>query len=309
MTPRLPLTALALALVPFTAGADDAETYFGTVRASEIDGLSFEARGCIVEISDAAKTARRAAGGQVLVRLDAQRAELAVVTAEARLAELAAQVEERELSLAAARADDLRRQEERDFVEEEFQRNSVMLGRGLINETTMDGIERRFMDARFTAERAKEAISTAEAALKRAQIALEIGTLDMQSAQIDLSKYTLSAPYDGVLVGFEASVGDCVQDGALAARIYKPDQKSVDVFLPIRRLAAPEASALSIGGAVTVERVTGETCGGAITRIDTEADTETQFVEATVEIDPACAPGIFLNEAVEVQPVETAEDA
>ena len=106
----------------------------------------------------------------------------------------------------------------------------------------MDTIERRFMEANFAVERASEAIANAETALKRAEIALEIGELDQQSAVIDNSKLVLKAPFDGVLVGFDANVGDCIQEGELAARIYKPDEKSVDVFFRISRLTAPEAS-------------------------------------------------------------------
>ncbi|MDJ0824581.1 MAG: HlyD family efflux transporter periplasmic adaptor subunit [Rhodobacter sp.] len=287
--------------------SDDAtDTYFGTVRASTISGLSYAARGCIVEISEPAKRQRVAEAGQVLVKLDDQRPQLALRTAEARLLDLAATVEERQLALAAARADDRRRKQELDFVAEEFERNSIMLGRGLINETTMDTVERRFMDARFASERAKEAIANAEAAVKRAEIALEIGKLDKQTAELNLADVELIAPFDGTLVGFEANVGDCVQEGELAAQIYVPDAKAVDVFFLISRLSERRPDAVSIGASVTVTRVNGEICGGTITRIDTEADLENQFVEATVDVDAACAPALFLNEAVEVETVNGA---
>ncbi len=285
-------------LTPAATGAD---TYFGTVSASKMSGLSYQARGCIVAVSEDAERARKARSGQVLVKLDDQRTRLALKTAEARILDLAATVEERQLALAAARADDRRRNEELDFVAEEFERNSTMLGRGLINETTMDAVERRFMDAKFAAERAKEAIANAEAAVKRAEIALEIGKLERQTAEINLADTSLTAPFDGILVGFDENVGDCVQEGELAGQIYVPDQKAVDVFFLISRLSAPEPARVAVGAAVVVTRVNGEMCDGTITRIDTEADLENQFVEATVDVDPTCAPDLFLNEAVEVQ--------
>ncbi len=297
---------LGLAAAPGITPAQEAsgtarvDTYFGTVRASQISGLSYEARGCIVEVSEEAKRARVAEAGQVLVKLDDQRSQLALRTAEARLLDLAATVEERQLALDAARADDRRRNEELEFVTEEFERNSTMLGRGLINETAMDVVERRFLDTRFAAERAKEAIANAETAVKRAKIALEIGELEMQSAELTLADSRLTAPFDGVLVGFDENVGDCVQEGELAGQIYVPDQKAVDVFFLISRLSAAESSGVSVGATVEVTRVNGEVCGGTITRLDTEADLENQFVEATVDVDPACAPRLFLNEAVEV---------
>ena len=58
---------------------------------------------------------------------------------------------------------------------------------------------------------------------------------------------------------------------------------------------------MAIGAPVRVKRVNGDVCGGRITRVDTEADLENQFVEATIDVDRDCAQGLFLNEAVEVE--------
>lgn len=326
MTRQWPTKAALLALMclPQVGGAEGAakvetqrlqmvadigsDTYFGTVRASDITGLSYGARGCIVEVSQAAKRSRSVTAGEVLVRLDAQRAQLDVRSAEARVSDLTAAMDERELALVSARSDERRAREELDFVAKEFERNSVMLGRGLINETTMETIERRFMDATFAAERSQEAIANAEAALRRAEIALEIGELDMDLTKITLDDFELVAPFDGVLVGFDANVGACVQEGELAGQIYEPEEKSVDVFFQISRLTAPEATGVAIGATVKITRVNGDACDGTVTRLDTEADPETQFVEATVDVDPACAPSLFLNESVEVETVTGGSD-
>lgn len=282
------------------------DTFFGTVQATAMVGLSYEARGCVVEVSEQAKRDRVASAGQVLVRLDGKRSLLSLRTAESRLAELQAQVQERELDIQSAVADDKRRQQELDLTTAEFDRNSTMLGRGLINETTMEGVERRFMEARFAADRAQETIATARAAKRRAEIALEIGQLDLQTAQLSHDMLVLTAPIDGVLVGFETNVGDCVQEGERAAQIYAPSQKSVDVFILISRLSASGPNGIAEGAEVRITRVNDQTCGGRITRFDTEADLENQFVKATIEVDETCAPGLFLNEAVEVEAMASA---
>jgi multidrug resistance efflux pump len=309
--------ALGLTLSPLSVAAQDqpigvqtvrlasqsavrTDTFFGTVQASDIAGLSYEARGCVVEVSEEAKRARVASAGQVLVRLDDQRSLLALRTAEARVAELAAQIEERELAIASATADDRRRQQELELTTAEFERNSTMLGRGLINETTMEGVERRFMEAQFAADRAQEAIATAQAAKRRAEIAHEIGKLDLQTAQLSLDMLVLKAPIDGALVAFDTNVGDCVQEGARAAQIYAPNEKSVEVFILIRRLSETGPTGISEGSDVLITRVNGQICDGTITRFDTEADLENQFVKATIDVDETCAPDLFLNEAVEV---------
>lgn len=277
------------------------DTFFGTVQASDMVGLSYEARGCVVEVSDQAKRDRVASAGQVLVRLDDKRSLLSLRTAESRMAELEAQVAERELDIQSTVADDKRRQQELDLTTAEYERNSTMLGRGLINETTMEGVERRFMEARFAADRAQEAIATARAAKRRAEIALEIGQLDLQTAQLSHDMLVITAPIDGVLVGFETNVGDCVQEGERAAQIYAPSQKSVDVFILISRLSATGPNGIAQGSEVRITRVNDQTCGGTITRFDTEADLENQFVKATIAVEESCAPDLFLNEAVEVE--------
>ncbi len=284
------------------------DTFFGTVQASDMLGLSYEAGGCVVEVSDKAKRARVASAGQVLVRLDDKRSMMALRTAESRVAELAATIEERELDIQSAIADDKRRQQELDLTTAEYERNSTMLGRGLINETTMEGVERRFMEAQFAADRAQEAIATARAAKRRAEIAHEIGQLDLQTAQLNHEQLVLTAPIDGVLVGFETNVGDCVSAGERAAQIYAPSEKSVDVFILISRLSASGPAGISDGSAVRITRVNGQVCAGTITRFDTEADLENQFVKATIEVDETCAPDLFLNEAVEVEAMLDSSD-
>ncbi|MBP0483554.1 efflux RND transporter periplasmic adaptor subunit [Sagittula salina] len=277
------------------------ESYVGTVRSRDVNGLSYGVRGCIAQVSEDALRNQVASAGQVLVELDDSLSQLALKTAEARVADLKAAVEERDLSLAAAEADVRRRGEELAFVAKEFERNQTMFRRGLINETTMEAVERRMMDARFAAEQAKEAMAAARSARARAEIAVQIGELDLETTRIDHAGLVLTAPFDGVLVGFEPRVGACVTEGALAAQLYDPKRKAVDVYVLISRLTRTDATAVTRGAQVTVRRGNGAACGGQITWIDTEADLESQYVKATIDLDETCAPQLFLNEAVEVE--------
>ena len=289
-------------LVPYTPPASDA--YFGTVRASDLFSLSYGTKGCITAVSEDAKNQRIVQAGQTLVELDDIRPQLALRTAKARLDELAAAVEERQLAVEASRADDLRRRQDLVLVTGEFERSSEMMGRGLINETVMDDMQRRFMESKFSVERASEAIATAEAALKRAEIAFEIGALDLQAEEINLVDLKLSVPFTGVLIGFDANVGDCIQEGAEAAQLFEPDQKSVDVFFRISQLTAPQSSGLAIGAPIKITRINNQECSGTITRIDSEADVESQFVETSIDVDPVCARDLFLNESVKIEAIQ-----
>lgn len=306
-TIHMGLWTACLIFAPLTLSAQQAPSFAGTVRADDMAGLSYEARGCIVAVSETARRDGRAKAGEPLVALDAMRSDLALQSARARVLDLEAAVEERQLAIEAARADVDRRAQERDFAGKEFARNDAMFRRGLINEATMETVERRVMDARFAADRAAEALASAVSARKRAEIAQDIGTLDLRTAEISHDQLTVTAPYDGVLLGFDANVGDCVQEGALAAQIYDPSEKAVDIYVLIEQLATPDTEGVAVGGPVRISRVNGEICTGTVTRIETEVNLETQYVQATIDVDPQCAPGLFLNEAVEVTPLPVTE--
>ena len=273
----------------------------GTVFADEITGISYETGGCIVAISEPARRSGMAKAGQILVELDASEATLKQKTAEARVLDLEAAVSERQLAIDAADANVSRRAQELELMEKEFARNEKIFRRGLLNETAMEGVERRLMNANFAADQAKESQESAVSAKKRAEIALEIGKLDMQSQRVDLEALTLRAPYDGVLLGFEPNVGDCVTAGKSAAQIYAPDKKAVEVFVSVTQLVSKEASGIVIGAPVSIARINGENCTGTFTWIGTEADLENQYIKSSIEVDETCAPRLYLNEAVEVE--------
>ncbi|WP_323767747.1 HlyD family secretion protein [Marinovum sp.] len=301
------LAALTWGFAASAPGAQEAEpefqpfTFAGTVVAREITGLSYETAGCITAVSDIARRTGTAKSGQMLVALDSQDAELALETARARVADLEAAVAEKQLAIDAAEANVARRAQELEFVGKEFARNEQMFRRGLINESTMEGVESRMMNANFAADQAGETLASAKSAKTRAEIALEIGQLDLTSQQVALEALQLHAPYDGVLLGFEPNVGDCVSAGASAAQIYAPEKKSVEVFVRVDQLVAQQSSGVTVGAPVRIARINGQSCGGSFTWIGTEADLEHQYVKSAIEVDEACAAALYLNEAVEIE--------
>ena len=68
------------------------------------------------------------------------------------------------------------------------------------------------------------------------------------SRALDLDALRIVAPISGVLVGFEPNIGDCVQDGALAAKIYAPSEKAVEFFVQIDQLSHSQKLWLSRSG-------------------------------------------------------------
>ena len=228
-------------------------------------------------------------------------AKIAVATAVARVKDLEAEVGDREFSVTAVQAEIIRVQEEQDFVVREYERTRLLFQRGLVNETTLEAAARREMEASFALERIQEELQRALSGKSRAEIALDIGLLELNARQFDLQELAMQAPFSGVLLNFNPKVGDCVSQGALAAQIYKPNDKSVETFAFMDNLVDANQFGLTIGNSVQVIRVNGESCPGQISLVGTEANLETQSVKVRIKLDPNCAVKMFLNEGVKIE--------
>jgi len=275
----------------------------GTVFANNETSLSYQTSGCIAEVSSQSLTTSKTYQGQILVKLDDRNAVLALKTAQARLLDLEASVDDSDYAIEVAKADVGRVEEEFEFVQREFERTKVLFERGLVNETTLEAAERRKLEATFSVQRAKEALSRSISSKTRSLIALDIGKLELEGRQLDLDELIVRTPHDGILLDFEPNIGDCVSQGSLAAKVYRPDEKSVETFIFVEQLVNAEKIGIAVGNSVNVIRTNGQVCRGIFSLVGTQADLESQNVKATINLDPGCAPLMFLNEAVKIETV------
>jgi hypothetical protein len=165
----------------------------------------------------------------------------------------------------------------------------------------LEAAERRKLEAIFSVQRSKEALRRSVSLKSRTLIALDIGKLELEARQIDLDELIIRAPHDGILIDFEPIIGDCVSQGSLAAKIYVPDEKSVETFIFVEQLLNSEKIGVVVGNFVNVIRTNGQICRGIFSLVGTEADLESQNVKATIDLDASCAPLMFLNEAVRIE--------
>ena len=298
--------ALILSVTSSTAFSENnfqAVSLSGTVFANNETGLSYQTGGCISEVSSKSLTTGKAYQGQVLVELVDRNAILAFKTAEARLLDLEASVEDSDFAIEVAKADVGRVEEEFQFVEREFERTKVLFERGLVNETTFEAAERRKLETTFSVQRAKEALGRSISSKTRSLIALDIGKLELEGRQLDLDDLIVRAPHDGILLEFEPNIGDCVSQSSLAAKLYRPEEKSVETFIFVEQLVNAKEIGVAVGNLVNVIRTNGQICSGIFSLVGTEADLESQNVKAIIDLDPTCAPSMFLNEAVKIETV------
>ena len=275
----------------------------GTVFANNETSLSYQTGGCISKISSQSLMTEKTYQGQILVELDDRNADLALKTAQARLLDLQASVEDSDFAIEVAKADVGRVEEEFQFVEREFERTKVLFQRGLVNETTLEAAERRKLEAIFSVQRSKEELRRSISSKTRSLIALDIGKLELEGRQLDLEELIVRAPHDGILLEFEPNIGECVSQGSLAAKLYRPEEKSVETFIFVEQLVNAKEIGVAVGNMVNVIRTNGQICSGIFSLVGTEADLESQNVKAIIDLDPTCAPSMFLNEAVKIETV------
>ena len=303
---KLSWLGLFLSIVSSAASSETSSqsiSLSGTVFANNETSLSYQTGGCIAAVSNKSITTWETYQGQILVELDDRNAVLAVKTAQAKLLDLEASVADADFAIEVAKADVGRVEEEFQFVKREFERTKVLFERGLVNETTFEAAERRKLETTFSVQRAKESLGRSISSKTRSLISLDIGKLELEGRQLDLEELIVRAPHDGILLEFEPNIGDCVSQGSLAAKVYRPDEKSVETFIFVEQLVNAEKIGVAIGNSVNVIRTNGQVCKGIFSLVGTEADLESQNVKATIDLDSDCAPSLFLNEAVKIETV------
>jgi multidrug resistance efflux pump len=303
---RLSWLGLFLSIVSsaaFSETSSQSISLSGTVFANNETSLSYQTGGCIAAVSNKSITTWETYQGQILVELDDRNAVLAVKTAQAKLLDLEASVADADFAIEVAKADVGRVEEEFQFVKREFERTKVLFERGLVNETTFEAAERRKLETTFSVQRAKEALGRSLSSKTRSLISLDIGKLELEGRQLDLDELIVRAPHDGILLEFEPNIGDCVSQSSLAAKLYRPEDKSVETFIFVEQLVNAEEMGVAVGNSVNVIRTNGQICKGIFSVVGTEADLESQNVKAIIDLDPTCAPSMFLNEAVKIETV------
>lgn len=215
--------------------------------------------------------------GQIIARLIADEAELAVRRAQAELAELRASVERAKAELDSAQA--LLRE-----LDDEVDRKRELVGAGGISPGEFARLEHRQQSQRSAVDAARAAIRQREAAVERQQVAVE-------EAELMLERTVIRAPMDGVVMSRSVVPGTRIaiagdgpgeQHFPGVARLYEPSQLQVRADVPLT-----DAGKVGIGtrAHITTEAAPNRTFHGEVTRIVHRADIQRNTVQVKVRID------------------------
>lgn len=257
----------------------------GSVRARRRARLSAEAGGRIIEIRHA--EGARVKAGEVLVRLDD-----AAPAAQLELAEGGLRVAQARASEACIA---------RDRAARELARKSSLAERKVISEDLLDALQstQQATDASCTALRAE--VGRARAAIV--------------SAAAQLAKFSIRAPFDGVIAELDVELGEWVTPSppllTAPAAVDVLDPDSLYVSAPMDEV---DAAKIRVGqlAKVSVDSHPGEVFSGRLVRVapyvvDVEAQNRT--VEIEVEIDAgALEVGLLPGTSADVEVVLEVRD-
>lgn len=192
-------------LAPFTT---QAQLHIPTSR------IAAEVSAPVVEL--AVKNGQDVKKGDLLVRLDPTRFELALTQAQAALVEAEQSYEANKQHLHGAEATLRQRQHEAVNAERKLKRNQQLISRKLVSQETLDDSRADTIVRQQTVEAAQADIEQIKAELAKSSDngALAVARTRVELAQLDLDKTTIVAPVDGVISNLNLNSGTYVGAGS-----------------------------------------------------------------------------------------------
>ena len=204
--------------------------------------------------------------GDTMCELDPGTRGAALEEARARLAEARSRIPEAEARVEEARA----RLEEAEI----NQNAATRLGQdGFASQTRVAGAD-------ASVATAKAGVSSATSGLEAARSGIEAATAAVASAEKEIQRLTIKAPFDGLLESDTAELGSLLQPGALCATIIQLDPIKLVAFVPETevnrvKLGATAGARLAAGGGEVV---------GQVTFLSRSADPQTRTFRVEIEI-------------------------
>ena len=276
----------ALRLRPLQVGvavperAVPVEVYgLGTVEARIRSAVGLEVGGTLTDLT--ADHGDRVAKGAVLARIDTRQQEARVAEAKAAIGQARANREKAQASIVRAQAAlDKRRQND--------ERRQALLGKGSVSvEAAQDAAaDRKVAEAELEVARSDLAVAEAAAADAEARLQYEAARLE---------RYTLTAPFDALVVARHKELGAAVNPGEPLFTLVDPA-----TIWALVHVDEAQAGALAEGQAATVRlrSLPGQAFKARVVRIELESDRVTEERKVYLKCE-VCPPRVYLAEQVE----------
>lgn len=223
-----------------------AETTSTVVSAPKRKGAFVEAGDLLCELDPGSRPAQLAQAKAAKLE-----AESRVPEAEARLEEAHARVDEAEINLRAARK---------------------------LSETGF-GSETRRIAAEAEMRSAEAGVKAAEAQVKSTSAGIEAAAATVSTAELEMDRITIEAPFQGLLESDSAELGSLMQPGSLCATVIQLDPIKLVGFVP-----ETEVNRIVVGAPAQAQLVTGLQVEGRVTFLSRSADETTRTFEVEITV-------------------------
>ncbi|MEL6250100.1 MAG: HlyD family efflux transporter periplasmic adaptor subunit, partial [Cyanobacteria bacterium J06627_15] len=279
-----------------------ARTYTGEIAALRASELGFERSGQLVEVVvEEGNTVRR---GSPLARLDVrnlqtQRQQLSAekARANAQLQELQTGARSEDIAAADAAVRDLEQQVQLQQIQRS--RRESLYAQGAISKEELD--EFSYQEGALAArlDQSRNQLRELQNGTRPEQIAAQIALvqqLDARIAEVDvnITKSTLVAPFDGVVASQQADEGTVVGAGQSVIRLLEKAIPEVRVGMPV-----DVASQLGIGDQKQVA-LGGQTYDATVSSILPEVDLQTRTQTIVLSLEPAALTRASAGQTVRV---------
>lgn len=217
-------------------------------------------------VSEPLRKGARVERGDPMCELDPGTREAALSEARARLSEARSRVPEAEARLTEAQA----RLEE------------AQINQNAASQLIKDGFasQTRVASADAAVAAAQAGVTSAASGLEAAQSGIQAATAAVASAEKEIDRLTIRAPFSGLLESDTAELGSLLQPGALCATIIQLDPIKLVAFVPeteVHRvsLGAPAKARLAAGG---------QQLAGEVSFLSRSADPNTRTFRVEIDV-------------------------
>lgn len=292
---------------------------FGTVRAKHVWSVVPEVSGSITRLSPNLRAGMHVRQGALLFEIDARPHRLAVRRIGARMQQLekdiAVLIQQRQNhvdTLKLARND-------LAIAEKDLRRDEELARRGTISTRERNRRRRTRNEVRQAVQNTEHLLALSGPQIEQAEAALAAARADLQTAELQLAKTRLLAPFDGQVMNSTLDLGEFVTAGREVASLSSLDAVEIPIAVPLDELRwlpmlSPEDDAstaaprpdMGLAEATVRWQSAGRdfTWHGKVVRWEAGLDSETRTVTLVVEVPdpwasfrpsehPALQPGMF----------------
>lgn len=298
-TPVSYITAVPRAFTPEISG-------FGEVVPARIWSAVAQVSGRIAYVSDDFVRGGVVQKGDVLIEINADDYELAVARAEADIRSAEAQVNEIRVSRTTTEASLELERQALALAERELARIRSLSERGATPASAVDGAERDVLAQRVKVQSHESTLALLPTQLEAAEQAVAVSQTSKASAELDLTRTVVTAPFSGRVASADVEISQFVGVGAVMGGVDGAAAAEIDVQMPPRLMAS--LAQVAFGGGATIDmtrlitaRVSlgvegaSATWPAEVARISDVVDPETRSIGVIVRVaDPygVTSPGV-----------------